>query len=110
MNTDIQLSQLLEQYLQHQRVRNYSPLTVRIVGHNVRAFLRWLLEAHGVTEPRQLRIKHLEEWLFRLSRHKTSRGRPLQARSVNKKIETARGYLKYLAKRGHIQPNLADLD
>ena len=94
------LRQLLEEYLEHQRSLKFSAYTSRSVRYNVGDFLGWLDRAHRVRGPEALRSRHLQAWLAHLARRKTSRGHPLKPRTVNKHIETVRGFLAYLVAPG----------
>ena len=55
-----------------------------------------------------LRGRHLPVWLKHLSTYRTTKGRALKPRSVNKKIEVVRGFIRYLAREGYVQRTLAD--
>jgi integrase/recombinase XerD len=96
----------LSDYIERGRGLNLSPYTLRAVGYNVTAFLDWLA-AHRIAGPDQLRRAHLAAWLTHLQERRTTRGLPLKPRSINKKIECARGFLNYLAAEGLIPAALA---
>ena len=97
------LQSLLEECLEHQRSLRYSPYTGRQYQYNVGAFLRWLHSRFRVRTPERLRRTHLLSWQRHLSKLTTRKGRPLKARSINKKIENMRGFLSYLVTSGYIQ-------
>ena len=87
----------------------YSPTTLYTLRFNVRALLRWLEQTFYVRAPDQLRDKHLDAWLKHLAGQTTPQGRPLKPRALNKRIEGARGFLKYLAQRGLLSGKLLDM-
>ena len=100
------MRQHLADYIEHGRSLNLSAYTLRSIGYNVTDFLDWLA-GHRIAGPDQLRRAHLAAWLTHLQEHRTTRGLPLKPKSINKKIECARGFLNYLAAEGLIPSALA---
>ena len=98
-----------EDYLQHLRARNFSAATRRVRGYNVRQFLRWLLQDHGVTTADQLRSAHLRGWQQQLAGRHTPAGLPLKPRSVNKHIEGVQALLRFLADQGAVPEALTNV-
>jgi len=89
----------LESHLDYARALRQSRHTVRCRAYHGRSFLDWLETHYGVTTPDRLRREHLEAWTKRLAAHTTWHGLPLKPRAMNKRIESARAFLSYLA--GH---------
>jgi integrase/recombinase XerD len=50
----------------------------------------------------------MESWLKSLHVHRTTKGLPLKPRSINKRIEAVRTFLKYLAMHGLVPRTLVD--
>jgi len=103
------LADLLDEYDGHLRAHNYSADTRSKGRFNLLAFLRWLDAAHEVRAADQLRQTHLDAWQRHLHGHRTTKGLPLKPLSLNKQIESARGFLKYLATRAYIPGALLDV-
>jgi len=97
------LYDLLDSYIERLESLNYSPVTRRTVFYNSLECLRYLERSHGVTTADTLRKPHLESYQRHLKNHRTKKGLPLKPRSLNKKIESVKGFLKYLAESGFIQ-------
>jgi len=55
-----------------------------------------------------LRQRHLIAWQQYLAERPGRGGAPLKPRSINKRLETARGFLSFLASQGYVQSTLAD--
>ena len=101
------LTEIVGELLDHMTARRFSRYTVRQHRYDIGVFLRWLSEAHGVTAPERLRRAHLESWQRHLAVC-TFKGRPLKPRSVNKRIETVRNLLRYLAEKGYVSGHLEE--
>ena len=102
------LHNLLDEYLESLESLRYSVATMKSIRYNCRECLDFLRRNHEVYENTSLGRKHLQCWQQHLARWRTARGLPLKARSVNKRIENVRGFLKYLAEYGYIQKRIAD--
>jgi len=102
------LSSHLADHLDYLKALNYSPWTAQTIRNNNRRFLKWLLEKYQVETTDQLRQEHLESWQKRLAAWQTSKSTPLKAKSINRCIDTTRGFLKYLAFHGFIASKLVE--
>lgn len=102
------LADLLAEFLDYKRSMKQSGHTIATSAGNVRAFLRQLEKESFVQTADQLRPRHLEAWLKSLHVHRTTKGLPLKPRSINKRIEAVRTFLKYLAMHGLIPRILVD--
>ena len=107
-NTRKRLRDLLAAHLDELQSLNHSPKTLRSIRYNTLSFLKWLEDTCRVRYVDQLRGRHLTVWLKHLSVYRTSKGRALKPRSVNKKIEVVRGFVRYLARDGYLPRTLAD--
>jgi len=96
------LFELLDDYQVHRQARGYSPETLYKGRRNLLGFLRWLATVHQVTTSGELGPRHLEAWQKRLHGYRTGRGLPFKPLSINKLIESVRGFLKFLTARGHV--------
>ena len=103
------LYDLLDDYLERLESLNYSSVTRRAVYYNSMECLKWLEKTHGVKSADMMRKTHLEAWQKHLKGRRTPKGLPLKARSVNKKIESFRGFLKYLVEFGFLQKRTIDV-
>jgi len=103
------LQDLLEIFTEHLRSLNRSPYTIKGIDGYARRFLRWLSVHHQVHTADRLRRSTLEDWLRHLAARRTTKGRPLKPRSINKQIECLRVFLRYLAQRGYVQTALIDV-
>ncbi len=102
------LSSHLADYLDYQKALNYSEFTAQTIRNNDRRFLQWLLERYQVETADRVRKEHLENWQKHLAAWQTRKGTPLKAKSINRCIDTARGFLKYLAFHGYVTSTLVD--
>jgi integrase/recombinase XerD len=100
------LTDLLMAYLAYGQSLRRSPYTLRSQRQHGQAFLEWLETTHVIRTADRLRGDHLEAWQKHLAAHRTGRGQPLKARSLNKHIECLRGFLGYLAAHGHVLASL----
>ncbi len=101
------LQALLERFLEHEAALNFSVLTRRAHFYHLTAFINWLAGYHVHTVERLLK-HHLDGWTRRLARHRTTKGLPLKPRSINKQIESLRGFLRYLVRHGYVQRSLLE--
>ena len=100
------LQDLLGAFLEHERDRNFSPCTLRNHHYTLTAFLDWLETREQVATADQLRKAHMDAWLKHLNGHRTPKGLPLKAQSLNLHIVGARQFLDYLAARGFVPAGL----
>ncbi len=94
------LTQLLTDHLERGEIRRLSPRTLQTSGYQVRVFLDWLETTWSVTEAEKLLVQHIEAWQRHLSGQKTSRGLPLKPRTINKNVQSVRGFLGALVEQG----------
>ena len=102
------LADLLTDYTDHMRSLRMSAYTIRAVTYNGRSFLRWLSVHHQAHTVDRLRRSILEAWLKHLAAWRTTKGRPLKPKSINKKIECVRGFLRYMVRHGYVQAALVE--
>lgn len=102
------LQDLLDTYTEHLRAVGMSANTVRGSVYNVRSFLRWLSVHHQTHTADRLRRSMCDDWQKHLAAWRTTKGRPLKPRSINKQVECVRGFLKYLVRRGYVQAALVE--
>lgn len=102
------LQDLLETYTDHLRAVGMSANTVRGSVYNVRSFLRWLSVHHQTHTADRLRRSMCDDWQKHLAAWRTTKGRPLKPRSINKQVECVRGFLKHLVRQGYVQAALVE--
>ena len=102
------LLELLDEYVEHLRVLNFSAWTAKQAHNDLRGWAHWLGATAGVYTPELLRAGHLQRWQGHMARRRTTKGRPLNPRTVNKHVQELRSFLKYLAAQGHVQARLAE--
>jgi integrase/recombinase XerD len=102
------LQDLARDYLDYERVLNFSPMTLRKRYYTLQGFLRWLEKTYDLRTPERLYARHLEGWLKSLHEHRTFRGTPLKARGINHTIVDVRAFLKRLVALGHVPHALLD--
>jgi integrase/recombinase XerD len=100
------LRDLLGAFLDHERDRRFSRCTLRNHRCILTAFVDWLEAGQRVTEPGHLRKAHLDAWLRHLNAHRTAKGLPLKAQSLNLHVIAARGFLDHAAARGFLPVGL----
>ena len=94
------LRDLLAAHLDELRSLNHSPTTLKAIDYGNRTFLTWLEQSFRVRYVDQLRERHMPAWLKYLNSYRTSKGRALKPRSVNKRIEVVRGPASGAAETG----------
>lgn len=87
----------LDDYIEYCESLNFSPVTLRGSYYSIKTFVDYLGKM-GLSG--QLRKSHLISYQKHLASHRTAKGLPLKSRSINKKIECVRSFLKYLARQG----------
>jgi site-specific recombinase XerD len=102
------LASLLDDFLEEQRRLGRSPAHLRSLGYQVRAFLHWLGEHRGCLTAEELRVGDLEAWVRDQRQRLSIRGGPLKPASINKQIESVRGFLGWLASAGRLGATMAD--
>ena len=101
------LQELLAAFLDRERDRRFSRCTLRNHHYVLTAFLTWLSARAQATRADQLRKAHLDAWLQHLNAHRTPKGLPLKAQSLNLHIIAVRCFLDDLAARGFVPAGLA---
>lgn len=99
---------LLDEYLEHLQVLNYSPHTLMGIRNNLKRFLLYLESSFDVTTADMLRKDHLFKWQKHLSEYRTVEGLPLKAETIKKQLVHAKCFLRYLAKRGFVLSAIAE--
>ncbi len=100
------LHEQLTDYLDYKAALNFSPETCKTIRNNCLRFFRWLATEYELSTADRLRKTQLERWQKHLAVRQTSRGMPLKAKSINKSIQSVRGFLKYLNFHGHVPASL----
>lgn len=103
------LRELLNDFLEHRRLLHYSSRSITGLYYDVRLFLRWLELAQVVVTPAELRAPHLRQYLQHLLERANRLDQPLKPRSVNKFMDSARHFLRYLVEHGHLPKTWPDL-
>ncbi len=103
------LRDLLNDFLEHGRTRNFRPRTIDSYRTECTRFLNWLESRYDVTTADRLRRSHLDSWLRHLTDHRTARGLPLTVKTIRMRIAVLRTFLKYLAVRAYILGSMPDV-
>lgn len=109
MVVTITLLMLLEDFLIYLKSLNYSEYTIKTTKYNCRTFIKYLSSKHNVETAPELQRSHLISWQKYIADQTTTKGFLLKPSSLNKKIESARVYLRYLADHGYIQSVMVDV-
>ncbi len=92
----------LAEYVEHALAVGKSPVYLRTVRFQALGFVRWARRKRHVGTADQLNRAHLDAWTVHLAAYRTAKGLPLKPSSVNKHIESVRGFLHWLAARAVI--------
>jgi len=103
MPATVTLLTLLEDFLTYLKSLNYSKYTIKTTKYNNKVFINYLSSKHNVETSAQLQRSHLMSWQKYIADQVTAKGFLLKPSSLNKKIESARVYLRYLSDHGYIQ-------
>jgi integrase/recombinase XerD len=98
---------LIAQYLEHLRVRNYSPRTVLNCRVCLAYFTTWAGE-RGLTRPSEITkpiLDRYQRWLYHYRNEDT--GRPLSFRTQHVRLTPIRTFFKWLAKENVLLSNPA---
>jgi integrase/recombinase XerD len=98
---------LVAEYLEHLRVRNYSPRTVMNCRVYLGYFTAWAAE-RGLTRPAEVTkpvLDRYQRWLFHHRSEKNDR--PLSFRTQHVRLTPVRTFFRYLAKENHLLFNPA---
>ncbi len=101
------LRQILQELLEHQQALDYSHHTIEGTRSNVKFFLDWLDDKHGISDPGVLRSDHLHDYQKHLGVYITRRGLPLKPSATNSKIKGLRRLLEFMYDRSHITRRLS---
>ncbi len=102
------LADQLAAYLAHAESLRQSRHTIRNARYQIQSFIDWLETTHQVTTADRLQSTLLENWQKHMAGHRTQRGLPLKPATINKQVESLRGFLQYLAGHGLIPQALAE--
>ena len=98
----VTLRELLADYSGHLRSIGYGKRTIRTYREECAMFLGRMEENHQIRCPDSLGKSHLLLWQRHLALRRNREGAPLSARTVNRKITSVKGFLKYAVERGVI--------
>ena len=101
-----QLEEMLREFLNSMRVRDYSPYTVQNRQAHIRLFLDWARE-HGLREPREITRPVLERYQRHLFYYRKKDGEPLSFRSQYCRLVPLRAWFKWMTRQNHILHNPA---
>jgi integrase/recombinase XerD len=94
-------------YLEWLRIRNYSPRTVGNNASYLGLFVLWC-EARSLTKPKELTKPILERYQRHLFHLRQERGgRPLTFRSQRVRLQSVRGFFKWLVRQNALPSNPA---
>lgn len=94
-------------YLDGQRTLGRSPVHLRVVGFQLRAFARWLDAAQPGAAVEDLQVGEVERWVRSLTTRASLRGGHLKPSSINKSIVVVRTFLQWLKRDGKVSSALA---
>lgn len=94
-------------YLESQRALGRSPVHLRVVGFQLRAFARWLEAARSGAVVEDLQVGEVERWVRSLMTRESLRGGHLKPSSINKSIVVVRTFLQWLKRDGKVSSALA---
>jgi integrase/recombinase XerD len=100
------LEQLLEQYLDYIRVRNYSEATIDNRRMHSRRFILWCRE-RGITEPVEVTRTVLEAYQRHVFHYRKKDGQPLAFNAQQTRLGAIRVWFKWMARQHHILHNPA---
>jgi integrase/recombinase XerD len=96
----------IERYLEWLRVRNYSPRTVGNAASYLGLFVAWC-EARSLGRPRELTKPILERYQRHLFHLRKANGRALTFRSQRVRLQSVRGFFKWLTRQNALPSNPA---
>lgn len=102
------LADLAAAYQAHRESLRLSPFLLRVTRYHLQNFADWLENTYQIRTADRLQSQHLENWQKHWASRRTRRGLPLKPKSLNKQVESLRGFLKYLAGHGLILQALVD--
>lgn len=96
----------VRRYLEHERVRNYSAVTVRTTEQHLKLFVEWAFD-RGVHRPAEVTKPILEahqKWLFYFRK---KNGKPLGYSTQRHRLTLIKGFFRWLARSNVILSNPA---
>jgi integrase/recombinase XerD len=106
---ELSLEALTAAWLQHMKLRNLSPLTVRQRNQDLGFFLDFARKI-GAQSVHQINRESLERYKLLISGHKTRRGTILTVGVVRSRVFAVQDWFRFLKKRGVIKTDpLADV-
>jgi len=102
------LYNLLDEHLEHLESLNYSAKTIQEKYYICVKFIQYLERFFQISTADRLRKSYLFAWQKHLYGIRTKDGMPLKPRTINKKIEVIKGFLRFLAVRGYVLKTLID--
>lgn len=100
------LCHLIGQYLDWLAVRNFSPASVRVRREHLGWFLLWCAE-RGLQFPTDISRPILDRYQRHIAHHRKSNGRPLSFGSQRSRLESVKGFFRWLVRDNHLVSNPA---
>jgi integrase/recombinase XerD len=100
------LEGMLREFLNAQRVLDYSPYTIEGRQAHIKLFLDWAHE-HGLREPIEITRPVLERYQRHLFYYRKKNGEPLSFRSQHSRLVPLRVWFKWMTRQNHILHNPA---
>ena len=92
----------VSRYLESQQALGRSPVHLRVLGYQLRAFARWMQGFRQCWHPERLQPADIECWIRFLRSRPSLRGGPLKPASVNKSIVGTKTFLAWLNREGTV--------
>jgi integrase/recombinase XerD len=105
-NDPLGMAVLLERFLEHLRVKNYSERTVENNQANLTFFIGWAAE-RSITRPNEVTKPIVERYQRHLYHYVKKDGKPLSFRSQHMKLVAIRTWFKWLTRSNHLLYNPA---
>ena len=100
------MASLLIEYLEWLKVQNYSEVTVTHYRVRLGYFIGWC-EQRGMTRPQEVSKAVLKSYQRHLYRHRKHDDRPLSFSTQHSRLDTVRGFFKWLSRNNYILYNPA---
>ncbi len=101
-----EITDYLKEYLQWLAVRHYSPRTSGLRKVNISRFIQWC-EARSIRHPREITRPMLERYRRYLYYYRKANGEPYGLSTQRTRLESVRGFFKWLTKENHLLYNPA---
>jgi len=95
------IKELLPKYLEEMKIRNLSPVTIRVTRYSLLEAIRFLAE-EKVYHLEELNRDVLEEYRHDLAFRLTAQGKPLSVRSQEKHLSCAKGFSRFLYEKDYL--------